>query len=196
MTEQKLKLPYDWRKLELAPVAGSYISQGEQGKPLARKALELLLEDIGYANSWLGQTVKDAPLEKAIGNCLGEYSVQNSEQTIGDYLSVNEDVLKKYKAETVDALKKDLGPSMSTKYQEIFNENEKAEHIIKGKEKHNIGSDEEVERAKATTKKYEKVIPGLSIIENGKISKLRDRVETAYNQDLLDSLYSNKKEAE
>ncbi len=192
---EKLNLGYDWNKLELAQAAVSYLKEGENGEPFARKSLELILENIGSSDSWLGKTVKEAPLEKAIGNCLTEYSTHKNDQTIKDYLEYNHKTIEKYVGENASVLQEELKPFMEMKYGEIVKEYEKAKDILNSKKKHNIGSDEDVKKAEKTIEKYEKIVTTISILDNKKISELKTKVEDEVNKDNFKILYAPKKEA-
>ena len=193
---EKLNLGYDWNKLEIAQAATSYLQEGENATPLARKSLELLLKDIGHSDSWLGKTAQDAPLGKAINNCLTEYVTHKSDQTIKDYLEYHDETVKKYVGENASVLQDELAPFMNMKYGDVVREESKAKYILEGKKKHNLGSDEEVEKAGKTIKKYEKIMATIGILENKRTSELRTRVEDEYNKDVFKELYTKKEEGE
>lgn len=186
----KLNLGYDWNKLELAQAAISYLQEGEDSSPLARKSLELLLKDIGHSDSWLGKTAKDAPLGKAINNCLIEYAAHKSDQTIKDYLQYHDETIEKYIGENSSVLQDELAPFMDMKYGDFIKEQTKAKYILKGKKEHDLGSDEEVENASKVIEKYKKLIDTMNILESKKISELRTRVEDEYNKDVFKVLYT------
>jgi len=195
MTE-KLNLGYDWNKLELAQAAGSYLQEGENSAPLARKSLELLLKDIGHSDSWLGRTAQDAPLGKAINNCLAEYATHKSDQTIKDYLEYNNKTIEKYVGENAPVLQEELAPFMGMTYGDVIKEQSKAKYILDGKKKHNLGSDEEVKKAEKIIKKYEKIMHTINILDSKKVSELKTRVEDEYNKDVFKSLYTKQEDVE
>lgn len=193
----KLNLGYDWNKLELAQAAASYLQKGDENLvPLAKKSLELLLENIGHTDSWLGQTVKEAPLGKAINNCLTEYATHKSDQTIKDYLQYHDETIEKYVGENASVLQDELASFMDMKYGDVAKEVEKAKYILKGKEEHNLGSDEEVEKAEKTIKKYKKLTSTINMLESKKISELKNRVEDEVYKDNFKVLYTKQEERE
>ncbi len=193
----KLNLSYDWNKLELAQVAQSYLKTGdENGMPLAKKSLELMLEDIGAEPVSRGILTDPEVAGKTINNYLREYSVHKADQTIKDFIAYHGKNIEKYVAENTPQFQEELAPFMDKKYGDILMENEKAKHILKGKEEYGLGSDKDVEDAKKTVEKYEKVITTITMLEGRKLTQLRNRVEDEVTKNNFKMLYAPKKEGE
>lgn len=194
--KEKLNLNYDWKKLELAQVAESYLKeQGEQGLPFAKKSLELILKDIGVAEPWLIKTISDPEvIQKTIRNQLEVYNEFKQEQTVSDIIKYNSGTLEDYLGKDSGRVSKELEPFMNRKYLDIQKEIGEAKYMIEGKEKYGKGSDEDVEKYKKVIEKYDKVVAAVSILESRKHSKLRNRVEDATTKEVMQNIFLPKKE--
>ena len=193
ITEKKLNLPYDWNKLELAQIAGDYLKEGKEGVPFARKSLELMLKDIEYSDPWIVATITDPEvISKSIKNSLREYNVHKKDQTIKEFITYHAKNIEKYVGENLPQFQEELEPFMDKKYREIFQETGKAGHIIEGKEKYGLGSDKEVEAAKKIIEKYQKITLAIKMLEDRKLSQLRNRVEDEITKDSFKAFYTPK----
>ena len=99
MEEKKLsdpeKLRYDWRKLALAEIADDYINQGnEEGNDLAKKSLELILQDkdIGGIDPTIKTMTDPRVIRISIENYLETYKEGYEDQTIGEIVNYNENI--------------------------------------------------------------------------------------------------------
>lgn len=193
--EVKLNLSYDWNKLELAQVAEDYLKQGEKGIPLAKKSLELVLQDIGASDPWIIKTITDPDIiNKTIKNQLETYFSFKKDQTIKDFINYHGKNIETYVGENTLRLQGELKPFMDKKYGDILIENGKAQHIIEGKEKYDLGSDKDVEGAKKTLEKYQKVMLTIHKLESRKLSQLKNRVEEEEAKEFFKILYPKPKD--
>lgn len=190
--DKKPQLNYDWRKLELAEVAESYLKdQGERGIPYAQKSLELLLEDIGVKDSWLVKTISDPQvIQKTIKNQLEFYNKYQQEETVGDLLKYHSKTLEGYlKADSKKAFE-EFKSFENKKYSDIEKEVAKAQYMIKGKKQFELGSDEDIKKYEKTIKKYEKVMTVVSILKAKNKDELRRKVDDAQMKDSFKYLFS------
>ena len=189
---EKEVLKYDWHKLEFSLLAKEYLEQGEEGMPLAKQSLELLLKDIPCGNPGLVKTLTDERvIPLTIKNELEIYMGGYNAQTVEEMLAYHDAILKDYAGDNFSKVKEELKPFLTKKWSDILLDMEKAKHIIKG-EKLKTNSKEEVESAKKTFEKYQKVYNTIKLIEQKQHSKLRQKVEDAYAKEVLESMYSPK----
>ena len=193
---EKLNLPYDWNKLEIAQAAGDYLKQGEKGLPYVQKSLELMLQDIGFSEPIAARTLSDPQIAgKAISNYLMEYNNQKQDQTIEDFMNYHGKTIEKYLGDGASRVNEELEPFMKKTYGEVFKELGKAQHIIEGDENElGLYSPEQVENAKKTRENYRTILTTISVLEDRKISALKDRVSDAVAKDVFNQLYKPKEE--
>lgn len=188
------ELSYDWNKLELADVAQDYLKQEGGDSPLVKKSLDLLLQDIGASDPGILRTLTDPEvIQKTIKNELDFYYEGLQNQTVGDRFKYYSKTIEKYLGAESGKVQEKLQSFLDTKYQEIHKKVISAEHTISGKKKGVEGiSDEDVESAKETLKKYAEVYETLHILEQQRKSELRNRVEDAYYEDRFKEIYLSK----
>ena len=189
----KDRLGYNHNYLELgASVAENYLKQGEAGIPIARKSLELLLKDIGFSDPWISKTVTDPSIvSKTIENMLDTYYKATKDETVSEIFDFYKEDFEKYLGGNSVA-KDELKPYMDKDYSKILWEYEKAGHVIEGKEKYDLGSNEEVDSAKKTIEKYQKLIRTIGMIKSRKQSQFRNRVEDEVTKENFDKMYPKK----
>ncbi len=192
----KEQLSYNHNNLELASVAQEYFKQGEAGLPYAKKSLELILKDIKFSDPWIVKTLTDPQvLKKTIENQLDTYHRARQDETIGEFFDYHKNNFEKYLGEN-HAAEKELKPFMKENYGKILNEYGKAEHILKGKEEHGIGSDQEVEAAKKIMEKYQNLLITINLLKKRKFLEFKNRVEDEATKDAFKEIYHEKKEKE
>ncbi len=194
---QPIKLPYNFHDLQYADVAKDYLTKEKgdgKGIKLAQKALEMMLIETKHSHRNLNDSITDpAVLQKSIESTLGEYSEQKGNQTIKELMGYHKLGIEKYVGEeNTPELEKELEPFMDEKYGVILDKYLRAKHIVEGKEKHDLGSDEDIKKAQDTLKKYEKVILTIQVLDSRKLSSLQNRVENEVAKDTFKSLYSPK----
>jgi len=186
------QLSYDPELLGLSQVAGQYLQQGEQGLPIARKALELLLIDMKVADPALVRTVTDPKvIEKTLKNQADVYEEHRAQQTVGDMLRTYQVGLEAYLGtEKAAKARAELQGFENQKYGDITRKLAQAEHIIKG---FKIGSNtkEEAEAAQKTLTEHQKLMATISILRQARMSAFGQRTETAYAEDALNELYAD-----
>ncbi len=190
-TKEK-KYPYDMHILGYARIAAELLSQGEEGEHLAKKSLELILKDINRAEPWIMNTLTDNPqvIHKTIESQLHDYTQFKEEQTIGDLTEYYKGDFSKYLGEEgTRTAAVYLTEFVGEKYPDVNKKIAEAKHIIEGKEKFGRGSDGEVEKAKETLKRYQKVISTFNVLEGQRLSKFRARVEEEVAKENLQKLY-------
>jgi hypothetical protein len=196
MTENNKELPkisYDWHKLELAETAAEYLNQGENGIPLAKKSLELLLENINTPDSIISGLLTANP--QILANTTKSYL-----ETYNLYKEKKEkkvkDILEYYKKSHGIAPKNYTDKSILTEdelnqnYQNIVSEVKEADYIIDGKN-HGRSSEEDVKSAENTIKKYEKIKTIITLLEQKRMSNLRNRVEDEWVKDIFRKYATN-----
>jgi hypothetical protein len=142
--EEKPNLSYDWNLLGYAQVAQEYFNKGsEEGMHLAKKSLELILKDAKVDDPWIVNTVTDPKvLSKTIESQLETYNQFQKDQIVGDILDYYGADLDNYIDGGVSKAKQDLKGFVNEKYTDVISKINKAQHILKGKKEHDIGSDE------------------------------------------------------
>ena len=192
MTNENIaeNLSYDWRNLGYAQVAGQYLEQlGEKGIPYAKKSLEIILKDCDIKDPWIVKTVSDPDvLVKTIQSQLETYGQCMEEQTVGNLMDYYRNDLANYLGDNMPKAEAELSPFADENYGDVLKNIAKAKYIIEGKE-HGRSSDEEVEVAKKTIEKYEKINTTINILKQKKISGFRNRVDEGVTKDALNQLY-------
>jgi len=190
----KMNLPYDWNKLELAQAAASYLNEGEKGLPHVQKSLELMLQDIGFADPIAAKTLSTPSIAgEAIRNYLTEYSKHKNDQTIEEFINYHGKTIEDYLGPDSSNVEKELAPFMSKTNKDIEKEYGKAVHILEGEEsEYGLYSAEDVENAKKTVEKYGKLLKTINKLEERKISAMRNRVEDAMAKDFFIKNYAKK----
>lgn len=188
--EELPELNYDWYLLGGAKVAADYLRQGKEGIPFARKSLELILEDAQVRDPWIVGTVTDPEvIHKTIQSQLKDYEKYRGNQTIGDLAGRYEEDITKYLEDNSKTALEELGKFSDQRYSDIQEELEKLNYIINGK-KHGRSTDKEVEKAKKSIEKYEKVVATISLLEGLHYRRFGARVEEEVTRDSLRSLYA------
>lgn len=193
---EKEVLKYDFHNLELSLIAEDYLKQGEEGMHLAKTALELLLKDIPSGNSGLVKTLTDEKvIPLTIKNELEIYMEGYNAQTVEEMLAYHDAILKDYAGDNFSKVKEELKPFLNKKWSDILLDMEKAKHIIKG-EKLKASSKEQVESAKKTFEKYQKVYNTIKLIEQKQHFKLQQKVQDAYVKKAFEEMYTPKEKEE
>jgi hypothetical protein len=193
----KSELKYDYRILANASVAASYLKQGEQGLPYAKKSLELILKDAKITDPWVRKTVTDpAVMQKALKSQLETYSECAEKETVGDLLTPYENDLKKYLGDNFQAYQTDLESLKDEKFSDIGKQIERADYIIKGNKKHKLFSDEEVKGAEGTINKYQRIIAAIQTLQERDLTKFKRKVEDAVLSDEFAELYKPEEKEE
>lgn len=196
MENEKPTLNYDWNLLGNARVAQQYLAQGKEGVPFAKKSLELILSDAKINDSWIVQTVTDPEvLRKTIENQLETYQQYKGDQTIGDLLNYYSNDISKYLGSNEKIALKELSSFKKEKYSDILKKIEEAKYIIKGKE-YGRSSDKEIEAAKRTIEKYQKVSLTFNLLEGLYSGRFGTRVEEEVAKDSFKELYKPKDKEE
>lgn len=188
-------LSYDWRNLGCAQVAGQYLKQGKEGVPLAKKALELILEDCEIKDPWIVKTVTDPKIvAKTVQSQLETYSQCKKNETVGEFLDYHKSTLENYLGDKLGKVDEELNPFKDRKLGDIDKEIAKAEHIIEGKE-HGLSSDNDVKEAEKIIEKYKKLDSTIKILEQAYMSKFQVRVEDGFVKEALNNMYSPDEES-
>jgi hypothetical protein len=189
-------LSYDWNLLGNANVAGEYLKKGRDGVPYTQKSLELILKDANISDPWIINTVTDPEVvRKTVANQLETYNQFKERQTIGDLTTYYSTDLSKYLGDNSKYAHDELGGFAKEKLSDILRNIEEADYIIKGG-KLGKNSAEEVEAAEKAKEKYEKVAHTFDILQGLHYGKFRTRVEEGVAVDVLNDMYSPKKESE
>lgn len=195
--ENLLNLDYDWYLLGNAQVAAQYLQQGKEGLPLAKKSLEMILDDAHIKDPWLINTVTDSSVVPlTIQNQLKTYSQYRERQTVGDLMARYDADLSKYLGEHADAARQELGKVAGQRLSEVAENIEEAGIIIK---EHKFGrsTDEEVAKAKKTKEQYGRVQNTLDALERHYRNDFRMRVEgEASEESIRETLLGMYKPAE
>ena len=203
---KKRNLGYDWHTLELSQVAASYFNQAKQFQSekdrdkknslekLARKSVELMFGDIGYDPLAVKTMSGEHGIKDAIPTYLGEYQKQGEDQTVKDLLTYHNKGLEKYvSSEDLPKVQEELAPFMDVKYEDILNEVSEEVYIIGSKfiksKKNKKYSEKDIKNAEKTMAKYQKVILTISMLEDRKLSELKNGVEDEATKDKFKSLY-------
>jgi len=179
--EQELGLPelnYDWYLLGNAEVAAQYLQQGKEGVPLAKKGLELILEDIGSQAPWIVNTVTDERvLPLTFQNQLADYKRYRDVQTVGDLIGRYKGDLEKYLGkEGVEVALGELDEFAEMRYSQVNDKMGELNHIIEGK-KYGRSTETEVKKAKNQLEKYAKVKQTFNLLEGLYHGRFRIRLE-------------------
>jgi len=188
-------LSYDWNLLGNANVAGEYLKKGRDGVPYTQKSLELILKDAKINDPWIINTVTDPEVvRKTVANQLETYNQFKERQTIGDLITYYNTDLSKYLGDNFESANTELGTFAKLRYADIERKIDEAEYTIKGG-KLGKSSDTEVEEAEKTREKYGKVIQTFDILQGLHYGKFRTRVEEGVAVDVLNEMYSPKKDS-
>lgn len=196
MENEQPTLNYDWNLLGNAQVAQQYLAQGKEGVPFAKKSLELILSDANIKDPWIVQTVTDPEiLRKTIENQLETYQQYKGNQTVGDLLDYYSNDISKYLGDNAEIANEELARFTKEKYSDILKKIEEAKYIIKGKE-YGRSSDKEIEAAKKTIEKYQKVPLTFNLLERLYSGRFGTRVEEEVAKDHFKELYKPKESEE
>jgi hypothetical protein len=189
-------LSYDWNLLGNANVAEEYLKRGKPGIPYTQKSLELILKDANISDPWIINTVTDPEVvRKTVANQLETYNQFKERQTIGDLTKYHADDFTKYLGDNSKYAQEELGAFEKLRYADIERQIEEQEYIIQGG-KLGKNSDAEVEEAEKNKEKYGKVIHTFDLLQGLHYGKFRTRVEEGVAVDVLNEMYSPKKESE
>lgn len=193
-------LNYNPHKLAIAEVGQNFLKTGKEGFPFAQKALELLLQDIGFSDPGIARTITDpGVIGKSLKNELDVYN----EVTQGDSVGVTIDEYKTAFNEYLDGKSSDLAKRARSElrqfrnmsYQDIMLEVAKADHDIKG---YKLGKNtkEEADAAEEVKEKYTNVVDTLMLLRQDRISDLTRRVEKSVTKDVFTEMYTPSEDSE
>lgn len=187
-TKLKDSISYDYQELAKVQVAAAYLKQGKAGAPFAKRSLEKILEKTGNDPASIKTMTDPRVMSITAENYLNFYNECRNEETVGDLLNYHSERIGR---EEFAKIKADFGDLSGVTYGEIQKRLKKAEYIVAGEE-HNIHKQEDIEKAKKTVERLDKIMKTIDSLDMPRLSKFRAEVETAVSDESIKELYSPK----